>query len=108
MRRFAISPQPLTGVRFVSKLNSCGIIEKARVQSVSNWTWSPFCKQFAEIEHAPTLNIATGAPLCAPAAVFAQLRIDEALLLKPPKDKQVYEHCEIEDELGFVFNPTGR
>ena len=77
------------------QLKSFGIICRSTVKSVSKWTW-PFCQQFVDTVHQPTLSLPTGTPLWPSATVFAQLPIDDRVLRRPPKDKQVYEHCAIE------------
>ena len=99
-RRFA-------GTRVASTLQSCGIIGPKTVKSVSKWNWSPFCEQFAEIVHDPTLSLPTGARLPPSAEVFAQLPIDDKLLQEPPRDKQVFEQCGIEkvmNGMGYVLS----
>jgi hypothetical protein len=78
------------------------------VKSVSKWTW-PFCQQFVELVHDPTLSLPTGKPLVPSAEVFAELDIDDKLLLNPPKDKQIFEHCRIEKvmkRMGYVRKRT--
>jgi hypothetical protein len=105
MRRSTLSPQCLTGARFMSKLKSCGVIGKAAVELPSKWNWNPFCEQFAKIVHAPTLNIPTGAPLLPSVAVFARIPINDNFMLNPPKDKKIDEHCEIEKVMKQVGVP---
>jgi hypothetical protein len=105
MRRFAFSAPCFAGTRSASTLKSHGIIERMSVKSVSKWTW-PFCQQFVELVHDPTLSLPTGKPLVPAAEVFAELDIDDKLLLNPPKTKQVFEHCEIEKVMKRMNIPA--
>ena len=95
MGHFILLSPSFVGVRCASTLDSCGIIGKSSVKSVSKWTWS-FCRQFVEVVHDPTLSLPTGTPLWSSAEVFAELPIDDTVLCNPPMDKQVFEHCDIE------------
>jgi hypothetical protein len=57
---------------------------------------SPFCDQFVDIVHSPTLALPAGTPLCPSAEVFAELDIKDKILRHPPKREKVFEHCNIE------------
>ena len=91
-------------------LKPLGVIGSERIASVSKWTW-PFCRQFTTIVHDATLAIPTSNPLHPSAAVFAQLKINEKLLLNPPTDKYLNEHCKIEQvmkRMGFPVDHIKR
>lgn len=97
IRRCAFSSPCFGGTRSVRIMNpkSLRIIERKKVASVSKWSWQ-LCQQFTELVHDPTLALPTGKPLVPAAKVFAELDIDDNILLNPPKDKQIFEHCNIE------------
>ena len=106
MRRFVVAQPRVEMARF-AQIKSCGIIVnkptklkggtvRPYVKSVSKWKMSPFCDQFVDIVHNPTLSLPTGTPLCPSAEVFAELDINDKILQHPPKRKQVFEHCNIE------------
>ena len=115
MRRFLVA-QPRVELARFAQIKSCGIIVNKPtkpkggtalpyVKSVSKWKMSPFCDQFVDIVHNPTLSLPTGTPLCPSAEVFAELDINDKILQHPPKRKQVFEHCNIEavmKKLGYV------
>ena len=104
-------------VRF-ARIKSCGIIVNKStklkggtirppyVKSVSKWKMSSFCDQFVDVVHNPTLSLPIGTPLCPSAEVFAELDIKDKILLHPPKDKQVFEHCNIEAVMKSLKLPT--
>jgi hypothetical protein len=106
MRSFVFAPRRVAGTRAASTMRSYGIIQPAYVESVCKWEWSPFCEQFAEIVHDPTLSLPTGVPLWPAAAVFAQLSIKDKLLRTPPKHKKVFEHCGIETAMKQLRVPV--
>lgn len=101
-------PFTSTSPLFTASLKWHGIIGKKSVQSVCNWMFSPFCDQFTRIVHDRTLSLPRAEPWPS-SKVFSQLPIDDNLLLNPPKDKPVFEHCDIEgvmEEMGYVHRKT--
>ena len=116
MRRFHVAQPRVEMARF-AQIKSCGIIVnkptklkggtvRPYVKSVSKWKMSPFCDQFVDIVHNPTLSLPTGTPLCPSAEVFAELDIKDKILRHPPKRKQVFEHCNIEAVMKSLKLPT--
>ena len=118
MRRILVDQPRVETVRF-AQIKSCGIIvnkptklkagtvRPPHVKSVSNWKMSPFCDQFVDVLHNPTLSLPAGTPLYPSAEVFAELEIKDTILRHPPKRKQVFEHCNIEavmKQLGYTVN----
>jgi hypothetical protein len=77
-----------------TKLVWHGVIEPDKVKSASKWV-SVFSEQLVDPLNDPTLALPTGAPLTQSACVFAELVIDDAVLLIPPNDRCVSDHCEI-------------
>ena len=103
-RSFCIATSPVRvpakthmSIRLVSvnQLKPFGIIRRTKVAPANKWKWS-FCKQFVDLVHNPTLSLSPALSLPPSAAAFARLKIDDDVLLNPPKDKDVYEHCDIE------------
>ena len=98
-------PFTSTSPLFAASLKGHDIIGRTHVKSVSNWL-SPFCDQFARIMHDSTLFLPRAEPWPS-AKVFAQLQIDGSVLLSSPKDKEVFEHCQIEKvmmNMGYVVD----
>lgn len=102
-----------TGIK-KKKISSFGTFFKKgkekHVRSASLWDWHPFCTQFAELKseqpHDPSLALPKARTMEPAMQVFAQLDIDERILLNPPKGSYAFEHCGIKKKMLKMKLPT--